>query len=353
MKRLFTLFLIILSLISFGQRQIVGRAIDSESKSPIKNLLISTEDNKVNTFTNHLGFFELTINETIKKLSVYHVCYGLSEIIIPEQDKFAFALTRRVLEIPLVDLRSFGEYSKLEITNDSTIVQKETSRSIDFKGGFAGLYNYLGHNIKINDSVEDKFICLFPDTVFSVDAHFTVTKLGKAVNIVVTGDTLLGMGSIIHNVIAKAKWESALQRGEECDQDVKMKIYFGNHAFLIVDIPASFPEPNKNCDHITNNNGIITTTNLCIDGYYKYINDNMVYPNEAKKKRITGSVFVQFVINKNGKIVKDKIKIVKGLGYGLDEEAIRLILNCPDWKPASQRGINVYQSITLPIKFQK
>ena len=187
MKRLFILFLIILPLISFGQRQIVGRAIDSESKSPIKNLLISTEDNKINTFTNHLGFFELTIDETIKKFSVDHVSYGLSEIIIPEQDKFAFALTKRDLEIPLVDLRSFGEYSKLKITDD-TMVQKETSRSIYFKGGFAGLYNYLGDNIKIKDSVEDKFICLFPDTVFSVDAHFTVTKLGKVVNVVVTGD---------------------------------------------------------------------------------------------------------------------------------------------------------------------
>jgi TonB family protein len=353
MKHRFILFFLISPILSFGQRQIVGRAIDSETKLPIKNITISTEDNKGNTFTNHLGFFELAIDESVKKLNVDHVSYGSSEIVIPEQSKFIFALTKRDLEIPLVDLRSFGEYSRLEIVDDSTIIQKEENRSVYFEGGFAGLYNYLGDNIKIKDSVEDKFICLFPDTVFSADVHFTVTKLGKAVNALITGDTLFGMSNIIVNAITKAKWEPAFQRGEACDQNVWVKIYFGNHAFVVVDTPASFPLPNSNCIQTTNSYGNLTTTSFCIDGYYKYINDNIVYPAEAKRKRITGSVFVQFIINKKGNVVKDKIKVIKGLGYGLDEEAIRLISNCPDWKPASQRGVSVYQSLTLPIKFQK
>lgn len=352
MKNRFILFLIISPLISFAQRQIVGRAIDSETKLPIKNISISIEGSNEKTFTNHLGFFELTINEAIKKLKIDHVSYGLSEINIPNQNKFTFSLTKVDLEIPLIDLRSFGDHSKLEITDDSTIIQKATNRSVYFKGGFAGLYNHLGENININDSVEDKFICLSPDTTFSADLRFTITKFGEVVDLLITGDTLFGMGDHISEVIAAMKWQPALQRGEECDQNLKVKIYFGNQVFMFVDNNASFPLPNSNCNQTTNDLGFLKTQNLCIEGFNKYINDNLVYTSEAKRKRITGSVFVTFIINKEGIIVKDRIKIEKGLGYGLDEEAIRLISNCPKWKPASQRGTNVYQSITLPIEFQ-
>jgi TonB family protein len=330
------LFVILTSINAFGQRRITGRAIDSDTKSPIKNLRVYIEQSQVETFTNHIGFFELSIEDSIKIITVDHVSYGTSEINIPTQDKFMFTLTKQEIEIPIVDIRSFSEYPLDNFPLDTMLNQNISTRSIDFVGGYNGLLRYIGENVQIGESVEDKFICLFPDTTYWIESYFIVDKYGKVNDISISGDTLFGMGNIFMNALSKAKWEPALQNGDACEQKVKMKIYYGNWAYMIIDNPASFP-------------GSKTPSDLT--AFNKYIADNLVYPKEAKIKGIKGSVFVQFVINKRGEVVKDKIKIVQGLGYGLDEEAKRLISNSPTWNPGKQRGVNVYQSIVLPVRF--
>ncbi len=55
----------------------------------------------------------------------------------------------------------------------------------------------------------------------------------------------------------------------------------------------------------------------------KMINDNLQYPEEALKNNITGHVIIKYDINHKGKIIKTKI--IKSLGYGCDEEAVRLV----------------------------
>lgn len=336
MKKTITLFLILLSIATFGQTKIVGRAIDKELKSPIKNLQISIGKDSIETYTNQLGFFEIALNDSIKTITVEHVSYGVYEVLLPAQDKFVFALEKQVLDIPLIDIRSFSKDTTESFNKDTEIIKKETSKSIDFEGGITGLRNFLGENIIIDESIEDNFICLFPDTTFWVDVYFTVNKVGLATDVQIIGDTLLGMGNLIANTISKAKWRPAIQRGEECEQKVKLKIYFGNYAYQVTDDPASFPG--------SKSVGDLTTFN-------KYVKENLRYPREAQKRGIKGVVYVSFVINKKGQIVKDKVKVVKGLGYGFDEAAIRLISNCPDWNPASHRGRNVYQNLLLPIRF--
>ncbi|MEM6522324.1 MAG: energy transducer TonB [Bacteroidota bacterium] len=85
-------------------------------------------------------------------------------------------------------------------------------------------------------------------------------------------------------------------------------------------------------------------------GFYSYVNRKMRYPKEARKERIEGKVYVQFVINKDGSI--DAVNVISGIGYGCDEEAVRIMRNAPNWKPAKQNGIPVYQRIQLPITFK-
>ena len=81
----------------------------------------------------------------------------------------------------------------------------------------------------------------------------------------------------------------------------------------------------------------------------KFIAENVKYPEEAKGKGLTGKVFVQFVIDKNGDVVSPKI--VRGVDPILDNEAIRVIQSLPKWTPGSQRGNAVNVSYTYPVNF--
>ena len=81
----------------------------------------------------------------------------------------------------------------------------------------------------------------------------------------------------------------------------------------------------------------------------EYINKNISYPQQARDKNIQGTVFVTFVIEANGSI--SNAKILKGIGGGCDEEAIRIVKNMPPWEPGKQRGKPVRVQYNLPIKF--
>ncbi|MBI5540440.1 MAG: M56 family metallopeptidase [Bacteroidia bacterium] len=81
-----------------------------------------------------------------------------------------------------------------------------------------------------------------------------------------------------------------------------------------------------------------------------FIATNVKYPQVAKENGITGKVFVQFVVSKDGS-VKD-VKIAKGVDKFLDEEAMRVIKSLPDWTPGKNRGVAVNVQFTIPINFQ-
>ena len=81
----------------------------------------------------------------------------------------------------------------------------------------------------------------------------------------------------------------------------------------------------------------------------KYISGNIHYPDEAKKQGIQGTVFVSFQINEKGKVTNGKV--LRGIGSGCDEEALRVIMSMPDWDPGKNGEKPVKVNITLPIKF--
>ncbi len=82
---------------------------------------------------------------------------------------------------------------------------------------------------------------------------------------------------------------------------------------------------------------------------YKFLNSNLLYPVIAKENDIKGTVTLQFVVTTLGKI--EKIKVLRGIGGGCDEEAIRVVKAMPDWKPGKHQGRAVPVKFTLPIKF--
>lgn len=81
----------------------------------------------------------------------------------------------------------------------------------------------------------------------------------------------------------------------------------------------------------------------------KYLFENIEYPQMAKESGIQGRVFVTFVVERDGKVTD--VKVLRGIGGGCDEEAIRVVKNMPKWTPGKQRGKPVRVQFNLPIKF--
>ena len=81
-----------------------------------------------------------------------------------------------------------------------------------------------------------------------------------------------------------------------------------------------------------------------------YVSNNVKYPEEAKNKNIAGRVFVSFVVEKDGSI--GEVKVLRGIGGGCDEEAVRVIKEMPKWKPGMQKGKPVRVSYQIPIYFK-
>jgi len=81
----------------------------------------------------------------------------------------------------------------------------------------------------------------------------------------------------------------------------------------------------------------------------KFLQKNMRYPSQARRMGIEGKVFVQFVVNKEGKI--SDVSVVKGIGSGCDEEAARVVSIMPPWRPGKQNGKVVNVRYIVPINF--
>ncbi|NNC86252.1 MAG: energy transducer TonB [Bacteroidia bacterium] len=81
----------------------------------------------------------------------------------------------------------------------------------------------------------------------------------------------------------------------------------------------------------------------------KYMQSNIVYPAMARENNISGKVYVEFVVNPDGRVTN--AKILKGVGGGCDEEALRVVNKMPKWNPGKQRGKPVKVYCTLPVNF--
>jgi TonB family protein len=87
-----------------------------------------------------------------------------------------------------------------------------------------------------------------------------------------------------------------------------------------------------------------------MDELGKFLSSAIVYPSEAAKDHVEGKVLVSFIVNENGYIREPRI--LKGIGHGLDEEALRVVLKMPRWEPGLQGGEPVAVQYNLPVNFQ-
>jgi len=82
----------------------------------------------------------------------------------------------------------------------------------------------------------------------------------------------------------------------------------------------------------------------------KFLAENVRYPIQAVENGVQGIIYIGFVVNTDGKLTD--ITILRGIGSGCDEEAIRVIKKMPHWIPGKQNGNLVDVFLTMPITFK-
>lgn len=86
-----------------------------------------------------------------------------------------------------------------------------------------------------------------------------------------------------------------------------------------------------------------------LEGLAMYLRTNLKYPAEAQAKKITGKVYIQLVVNVDGKA--SDFQVLKGLGGGCQEEALRVLRQAEGWIPALSKGKPVSSTLVIPINF--
>lgn len=80
-----------------------------------------------------------------------------------------------------------------------------------------------------------------------------------------------------------------------------------------------------------------------------FLSQNLRYPSAAQRSNVQGKVFLSFTIETDGSL--SNINVIRGIGFGCDEEALRVMKLMPKWKPGKQSGRAVRVKFNLPIVF--
>lgn len=83
-----------------------------------------------------------------------------------------------------------------------------------------------------------------------------------------------------------------------------------------------------------------------INSFYSYVGKSLRIPVEVKNK-VSGKIYMTFIVDEEGNLVEPKV--LKGVGYGIDENAIQLIKEAKKWNPGKNRGVPVRVLYKLPI----
>jgi protein TonB len=139
--------------------------------------------------------------------------------------------------------------------------------------------------------------------------------------------------------------EEEIEEEIEVNLDVEM-----TEDTKVEQIEIKVEEPKEDVDEIFTIVEETATPKGGMSAFYKFVGSKLKYPPQANRMGVEGKVYVEFVINRDGSIVD--ARVVRGIGAGCDEEAVRVVASSPPWNPGKQRGKSVRQKYTLPIIFK-
>lgn len=226
-------------------------------------------------------------------------------------------------------------------------------------GGVEGYAQYLADNQQYPTAALQR------GAAGTVEVTFVVEKSGVISNVAASKplDPTLD-AEAIRLIKGGPKWTPAQHKGQKVRQRVSVPITFqipmgaggpapaGDPTAAPTLAPTGTPAPAGT----TKTGATIVTPDQPArpvggtEAFFEWIQKNQQYPTLAKQRKVEGKVMVEFIIQKDGTLTD--AKVVKPLGSGLDQEALRLIKVAPKWTPATYQGQPMKQKMVLPVLFQ-
>ena len=219
------------------------------------------------------------------------------------------------------------DFSKSANENDKIYNIAVIEQPPTYPGGEKALFEYLGNNIKYPETARENGI---EGTVY---VEFVIAKDGSVTNVVAKRKVDGGCTEEALRVIKKMpNWAPGIQEGKPVNVKYTLPI-----KFKLED------------NHITSTNTTASFTGGEV-ALSEYFANNLKYPKKARKKKIEGTVVVNFIVTMNGKI--QGATVTQSLNKDCDTEALRLVNAMPKWTPATKNGIPAMSTYSLPIKFK-
>lgn len=187
-----------------------------------------------------------------------------------------------------------------------------------------------------------------------MEGAFTIDEQGNVTKIRITQVLDIESATEFIRVLKMCpKWEPAKRGGKPISIEIKYPMIFSEK---VKNTPLNeYPAEKKENANGKEDNNIYNTAGIekkpefpgGLSEFYKYIGKNFKTPDV---KGLAGKVFVTFVIEKDGSITD--VKVLRDIGYGTGEEAVRVLQNCKNWIPAEQDGKKVRVLYSLPISIQ-
>lgn len=204
----------------------------------------------------------------------------------------------------------------------------------EFPGGQVNLEIWLAGNLNV------PYIRLREDTVVTVYVDFVVDQDGKVTDARIRYPGFRQLDKEVLDMFYRMpKWKPGILNGKyvPLNLTIPMKVALGNSMRKPYDVPA--PE-------------------LTLLPQYKgggkalayFIRKNMQYPPEARSAGVGGAIVVEFLVMSNGR-VDNAATVGDAIGYGLEEEAVRIVEKMPKWIPAQLDGKPVTSKHQLVIRF--
>lgn len=194
--------------------------------------------------------------------------------------------------------------------------------------------------------------------------EFVIEKNGTIGEVRTLHNPGLGLGEEAVRVVSlmkekKIKWSPAQEKGKRIPFRYMIPVSFNlpkpveeapRVQVTEIDMPEVYDVAEVMPRYAGCDQAVTDTVDCTFMQLLKHIQSNLIYPDSAKNLGAQGPVVVEFIVDATGKVTNPVI--MKSLGYGCDEEALRIISLMPAWQPGMQDGKPVAVRMVIPILFQ-
>lgn len=270
-----------------------------------------------------------------EKVDIIHSTYlKLSGKVSNNYDSASLAFFPQLMDIPIGRGRN-------TIINEDTIFDVVQTAPTPM-GGMEEWNEYLKNNLTYPEESKEKNIS---GTVY---VSFVVDKSGTINDV----QTIRGVSpdidaEAIRVVQAAPNWTPGKQAGKEVNVRMRLPIRFKTNSSAA----------NENIFNVTPGNQTPNDPDGWsspspkggMDGWIRYLSDNLKYPKQAISAKQEGTIYLTFLVAEDGSV--ENVELLRGIGYGIDEEALRLVKEGPKWIPSKKDGEVRKSRMRLPIVF--